>query len=203
MEQLDLFDKVSEKENRKTQLAVLNEQVKDCTSCLLHQWRKNTVFGEGNVQADVVICGEAPGQTEDETGRPFVGRAGKLLDNMIQSMGLKREDVFILNVCKCRPPGNRRPSPIEMEKCKYYLANQLFIIKPKVIIALGNTALGALTGKDSGITKRCGEWETEEVSQLVDRPKLMPCYHPSALLRNPKWKEPAWHALQKVASEIR
>lgn len=177
-------------------LDTLNVTVQNCQACRLHETRTNTVFGEGNQDAKVVFVGEAPGQTEDETGRPFVGRAGKLLDNMIDSMGLTRADVYIANICKCRPPGNRKPKVDEMELCKPYLLTQLATIKPKALVALGNTALGALTGKDGGITTRCGEWE------LIGNWKIMPCYHPSALLRNPNWKEPAWHALQKVAKEL-
>jgi DNA polymerase len=182
--------------NRLLALGSIKEDVDKCTSCLLCANRINTVFGEGNPKAKIVFCGEAPGQTEDETGRPFVGRAGKLLDNMINSMGLGREDVYILNVCKCRPPGNRKPNSEEMDTCKPFLLRQLEIIKPKVIVALGNTALGGLTGVDGGITRRCGQWEE------ACGTKLMPCYHPSALLRNPKWKDPAWFALQKVKKEL-
>jgi DNA polymerase len=180
-------------------LEVIKQEVEACAECPLALGRTNIVFGEGNPEASVVFLGEAPGQTEDETGRPFVGRAGKLLDNMIQSMNLKREDVFILNICKCRPPNNRKPTPTEMEKCGHFLVRQLEIIKPKVIIALGNTALGGLTGKDGGITKRCGVWESSENFPGI---KIMPCYHPSALLRNPNWKEPAWRALQEVVKEL-
>lgn len=177
-------------------LLQIKKEVESCQACVLCACRTQTVFGEGNSDADVVFVGEAPGQTEDETGRPFVGKAGKLLDNMIDSMGLKREDVFILNICKCRPPKNRKPTPAEMKACMPFLERQLAEIKPKVIIALGNTALGGLTGIDGGITKRCGEWE--EANGI----KLMPCYHPSALLRNPNWKKPAWYALQKVQEAL-
>ena len=175
----------------------VNSQVEKCTSCNLCEKRTQTVFGEGNPEAKIVFCGEAPGQTEDETGRPFVGRAGKLLTNMIKNgLELEREDVYILNICKCRPPGNRTPKPEEMDTCKPFLLLQLGIIQPEVIVALGNTALGGLTGNGSGITRRCGEWE--EAHDI----KLMPCFHPSALLRNPKWKDPSWFALQKVKDAV-
>jgi uracil-DNA glycosylase len=176
-------------------LEILRVKVIECTSCCLHKGRTQIVFGEGNLEAKVMFIGEAPGASEDATGRPFVGRAGKLLDNMIASMGLKRDDVYIANICKCRPPANRKPKPDEMDTCKQFLLTQLNTIKPKVIIALGNTALEGLTGS-GGISKRCGEWE-----ELLGM-KLMPCFHPSALLRNPSWKEPAWHALQKAALEL-
>jgi uracil-DNA glycosylase len=182
--------------SKQKRLDVLNSEVTRCQSCRLGENRIQTVFGEGNPDAKVVLIGEGPGQTEDETGRPFVGRAGKLLDNMIASMGLKREDVYIANIVKCRPPGNRKPRQDEMDICMPYLTVQLGIIQPKVIVALGNTALAGLTGKEGGIAKRCGEWEK------LGEWNLMPCYHPSALLRNPNWKEPAWNALQNVVKEL-
>lgn len=207
MEQLDLdFSKsvksLTEYEDSRILLQVQSEAIKNCQKCDLHKARTQTVFGEGDPQARVVFCGEAPGQTEDETGRPFVGRAGKLLDNMIESIGLKRDEVYILNICKCRPPGNRTPSPYEMEACLPYLRDQLEIIKPEIIVALGNTALGGLTGAGSGITRRCGAWEDIPPNIGLPQVALMPCYHPSALLRNPKWKEPAWHALQAVKNRL-
>jgi uracil-DNA glycosylase len=182
--------------SKQKSLYVLNNEVVNCQLCRLEGSRIKTVFGEGNVDASVMFVGEAPGQNEDDTGRPFVGRAGKLLDNMIASMGLKREDVYIANICKCRPPGNRKPQQDEMSTCKPFLLEQIDIIKPKVIVALGNTALGGLTGIDGGITTRCGNWEA------LGWWKIMPCYHPSALLRNPNWKAPAWRALQKVVEEL-
>lgn len=180
-------------------LKLIAGEISQCTNCSLHLTRTNTVPGEGNPDSKIVLLGEGPGQTEDEMGRPFVGRAGKLLNNMIGSMGLKREDVFILNICKCRPPNNRKPTPTEMDKCGLFLIRQIEILSPKVIIALGNTALGGLTGKDGGITKRCGVWETSDKFPGI---KIMPCYHPSAMLRNPNWKEPAWLALQEVVKEL-
>lgn len=185
--------------SKQKRLEILSGEVSRCVSCVLHEGRTNTVFGEGNVDAKVMLIGEAPGQTEDETGRPFVGRAGKLLDNMIASMGLKREDVYIANISKCRPPGNRKPQQDEMNSCMPYLHLQLAIIKPKVIVALGNTALEGLTGH-GGVSKRCGVWEDIKWGPWSGR--LMSCYHPSALLRNPKWKEPAWLALQKVVEAL-
>ena len=186
--------------DRLEKLELLKESVNICSQCKLAEGRIQTVFGEGNVQAKVVFLGEGPGQIEDETGRPFVGRAGKLLDNMIKSMGLEREEVYILNIVKCRPPANRKPKPEEMDACKKFLTQQLQIIQPQVIVALGNTALGGLTGRDGGITIRCGVWEGADIGGY--KVKLMPCYHPSALLRNPSWKEPAWKSLQKVIKEL-
>jgi DNA polymerase len=182
--------------SKQKRLDVLKTEVSKCQSCRLWEGRAQIVFGEGNLDAKIMLVGEAPGATEDETGRPFVGRAGKLLDSMIASMGLKREHVYIANICKCRPPGNRKPKQDEMDTCMQYLTTQLETIRPKIIVALGNTALGGLTGHDGGISIRCGNWEG------VGEYKLMPCMHPSALLRNPNWKAQAWYALQKVAKEL-
>lgn len=182
--------------DKKLALALLEEEIYTCKKCRLCETPGLHVPGEGNPDAAIIFVGEGPGATEAETGRPFVGRAGKLLDNMIASMGLQRNEVYIANICKCRPPGNRKPKPDEMNMCKPYLFWQIAVIQPKVIVALGNTALGGLTGRDGGISSRCGEWET------VEKLKMMPCYHPSALLRNPNWKTPAWYALQKVAKEL-
>lgn len=186
--------------SKELKLLEIVTEINQCTACSLSNTPGLHVPGEGNSEAKIVFLGEAPGATEAEKGRPFVGRAGKLLDNMIQSMDLQRSDVYILNVVKCRPPDNRRPLPAEITSCKSFLLKQLEIINPKVIIALGNTALGFLTGKDSGIVSRCGNFEKVEINgKSID---IMPVFHPSALLRNPKFKEPAWYALQKVAKEI-
>jgi uracil-DNA glycosylase len=186
--------------SKQNYLDILKSEVSKCQACRLSENRTHTVFGEGNQDAKVVLVGESPGATEDETGRPFVGRAGKLLDNMIMSIGLARDDVYITNICCCRPPGNRKPHQDEMDACKARLHKQLSIIQPEIIIALGNTALGGLTGQDGGIVKRCGEWEEIDIDGRKIR--LLPIFHPSALLRNPNWKAPAWHALQKVGEAL-
>jgi DNA polymerase len=182
-----------EKQNR---LNVLSEDIRGCTKCSLCKTPGLSVPGEGNIDAQVMFVGEAPGATEAETGRPFVGRAGKLLDNMIGSMSITRSEVFIANICKHRPPDNRKPTPAEMTACLPYLLEQIKTIQPKVIVALGNTALGGLTGVDGGVTKRCGIWE--DMSGI----KLMPCFHPSALLRNPTQKPQAWRALNTVKESL-
>lgn len=182
-------------------LIVLKAKAESCEACDLCKTRTNVVFGEGNPQAQIVFVGEGPGRTENDTGRPFVGRAGKLLTNMILSIGLKREDVYILNIVKCWPPNNRKPTQEEMNACRPFLVRQLETIQPRVIVALGNTALGGLTGNDGGITKRCGVWEDVEVGYI--KSKLMPCFHPSYLLREPKYKDNAWYALNSVRKLLR
>lgn len=178
----------------------VNNAIRKCEKCSLCKSTVNKVPGEGNRYADVVFCGEGPGQTESETGRPFVGRAGKMLMNMLASIDLKREDVYILNTCKCRPPNNRKPTPEEMDTCFPFLRDQIRLIQPKIIVALGNSALYSLTGKDGGITKRCGT--IEYFTKYDENIKIIPNFHPSGLLRNPKWKESAWHAMQLVKKEL-
>ncbi len=159
-------------------LARLAQKVSTCTSCELSRTRKSVVFGEGNERAELVFVGEAPGEEEDLRARPFVGRAGKLLDQMIERIGLKREDVFICNVLKCRPPHNRDPEPGEVEACKGYLRAQLELIRPRVICTLGRHAYNTLLNVDARITKIRGVFT--EYNGTV----LLPTYHPSFLLRN-------------------
>jgi len=174
----------------------LVEEINSCTKCELCKTSGLKVPGEGNLQAKIFICGEAAGAEEEKQGRPFVGRSGKLLNNMLASIELKREDVWIGNTVCCRPPNNRNPLPEESAACRPFFLRRLEIIKPKVIVALGNVALGTLTGVGSGITKRCGKWEEVEIEGNTY--KILPQMHPSALLRNPKWKEPAWYTMQEL-----
>ncbi len=183
-------------------LPLLAAEVSSCTKCVLHETRKQTVFARGNPQARIAIVGEAPGADEDEQGLPFVGRAGQLLDKMIGAMGLNPEtDVYVCNILKCRPPGNRRPEPEETERCIPYLHEQLAIVKPKVIVAMGNSAVQALLGTKLGITKVRGQWKLYKGETLV-----MPTYHPSYLLRpSPQQveaKKQAWEDLQAVMKEL-
>jgi len=176
------------------------EDIGDCRRCGLHRGRKNLVFGSGNEQARLVFVGEGPGADEDEQGLPFVGRAGQLLTQMIEGTAakegipIKRADVYICNVVKCRPPGNRTPEPPEMETCGQFLYRQLQAIKPKAICLLGGTAARGLLGTKEGITKIRGNW-----TSWRDIP-VMPTYHPSYLLRqvSPQAKREAWEDLKKV-----
>ncbi len=174
-------------------LASLDEvarHVASCRGCELYKTAKNHVPGEGNPRAGFVCVGEAPGQTEDELGRPFVGRAGDLLTKILEAIQLKREDVFICNVLKHRPPGNRNPAPDEIKACSPYLLRQLELLQPKVILALGTFASQTLLQTNQPIGKLRG---------LVHRYHGVPLivtYHPAALLRNPAWKRPTWEDVQ-------
>jgi uracil-DNA glycosylase family 4 len=183
-------------------LDVIAAEVASCTKCELAKTRTNTVFSRGNPEAKLCFVGEAPGADEDEQGLPFVGRAGQLLDRMIVAMGLDpAKDVYVCNIIKCRPPGNRKPTPEESETCIPYLHEQLAAVAPKVFVAMGNTAVAALLGTKLGITKVRGEWKLYRGRVL-----LMPTYHPSYLLRpsaqQPQAKREAWEDLQKVMKEL-
>ena len=170
----------------------LPERVAACTRCVLCKSRTTTVFGEGTPATKLVFCGEGPGFEEDRSGRPFVGPAGELLSDMItKGMKMRREDVFILNAVKCRPPDNRTPAPDELAACKPFLVEQLAVIRPAVIVALGNPACLALLGQ-SGITKIRGRvFEAHGA-------KVVPTYHPAYLLRNPDGKRETWEDLKLV-----
>jgi DNA polymerase len=180
--------------NRKDVLtfSLLQKAVKTCRKCSLANTRKNVVFGEGNNMARLVFIGEAPGEEEDLQGRPFVGRAGKFLDQMIERTGLRRDEVFICNVLKCRPPNNRDPEPEEIESCKGYLISQLKIINPKIICTLGRHAYNALFGVDERITRIRG------VLTEYKRTPLLPTYHPSFLLRNQTRVKEVWEDMEKL-----
>ncbi len=160
-------------------LEVIQDEVKSCTKCGLHSSRKNTVFSRGNPQASICIVGEAPGEDEDNQGLPFVGRSGKLLDETITSLGLDpAKDVYVCNIIKCRPPKNRRPTDEETNSCLDFLEEQLKLVAPKVIVALGSTAVNGLINTTYGITKIRGQFFKRK-DTLV-----MPAYHPSYVLRN-------------------
>ena len=175
-------------------LAVMSNKVSNCHLCSISNSRKNIVFGEGNENASLMFVGEAPGANEDEVGRPFVGKAGMLLVKIIENvLDLKREDVYIANVLKCRPPNNRVPTLEEVTSCKPYLLEQISIIKPKIIVALGSTSYHHLTGDyDMPISKIRGE-----VLEFADA-KLIPTFHPSFLLRNPSAKKEVFSDMLKV-----
>ena len=168
----------------------------DCTRCKLHRGRTKLVFGDGNPKADLVFVGEGPGRDEDAQGLPFVGRAGKLLTQMIEAMGLQRKDVYICNVVKCRPPENRTPEKDEVETCSPFLLRQLDSIAPKVIVCLGSVAAQTLLQTNRGISHFRGEW-----LEFRGR-KLMATYHPAYLLRNPGAKGEVWKDLQKVMAVL-
>lgn len=183
-------------------LPVLMADVKACVQCGLHATRTNTVFARGSIEAKLCFIGEAPGADEDAQGLPFVGRAGQLLDRMIHAMGLDPErDVYVCNIIKCRPPGNRKPEPEETAKCIPFLHEQLAHMKPKVIVALGNTAVASLLGTKLGITKVRGSWKLYRGAIPV-----MPTYHPSYLLRpgpaQSEAKRQVWEDLQTVMKEL-
>ena len=169
----------------------------ECTRCRLHQGRRHIVFGEGNPHAALVFVGEAPGGDEDEQGRPFVGKAGQLLTKIIQAIGLDRSDVYIANIVKCRPPGNRDPDDEEISTCIPFLHGQLAAIRPRIICALGRIAARSLLGTDQGITQLRGRFH-----RFGDVP-VMPTYHPSYLLRNESKKRETWIDMQMVQKELR
>lgn len=175
-----------------TTLDGIAQLVRQCTLCALHSTATNPVPGEGNPTARLVCVGEAPGATEDETGRPFVGRAGELLTKILEAIDLKREDVFICNVLKHRPPGNRNPAPDEIVACRPYLMRQLELIRPSVILALGTFAAQTLLETKLAIGKLRGN-----VHRFYGTP-LVVTYHPAALLRNPTWKRPTWEDVKLV-----
>jgi DNA polymerase len=168
-----------------------------CRRCGLAETRTRTVPGEGSARPRLMVIGEAPGADEDASGRPFVGRAGQLLTRMLAAIGLSREDVFIANVLKCRPPGNRPPAPDEVASCKPYLQEQVALLEPPLILALGNHAVRALLAADRGISHVRGR-----LQRTPEGWRVMPTYHPSYLLRNPAAKKEVWEDLKKVAAEL-
>ena len=177
-------------------LLKIRQDLGDCTRCSLHRARTNLVFGDGNPKAELVFVGEGPGRDEDVQGLPFVGRAGKLLTQMIEAMGLQRKDVYICNVVKCRPPENRTPEKDEVAECSPFLLRQLDFISPKVIVCLGSVAAQTLLETNRGISHFRGEW-------LEFRgKKLLATYHPAYLLRNPSAKGEVWKDLQKVMAVL-
>ncbi len=178
-------------------LSAVQDELRDCTRCKLCKGRKTIVFGEGDPNAVLVFVGEGPGQEEDQQGRPFVGAAGQLLtDIIVKGMKLRREDVYICNIVKCRPPGNRNPEPDEIEACEPFLIKQLQAIRPKMIVALGNVAVKTLLKTKEGITKLRGTWQTYQGIPL------MPTFHPAYLLRNPSDKKLVWEDIKKVLAEM-
>jgi DNA polymerase len=168
------------------------ETIHECQKCALGATRTKFVFGVGNPNADLMLIGEAPGAEEDRQGIPFVGRAGKLLTDILKAINFEREDVYIANILKCRPPQNRDPLPSEREQCFPYLMKQLELIKPKVIVGLGRIAANALLNKNESLTK------LREEEYSINNIKVFITYHPAALLRNPNWKRGCWEDIKKV-----
>lgn len=179
-------------------LQIIRKDLGECTRCGLHVARQNIVFGEGNPEAPVVFVGEGPGAEEDRTGRPFVGRAGELLTKIIESVGWRREDVYICNIVKCRPPKNRDPLLDEVATCRPYLERQLLTIRPLVIVSLGKPASSTLLGRNIAITKTRGIW------QEWNGIPLMPTFHPAYLLRNytRETRQAVWDDLRAVRARV-
>jgi uracil-DNA glycosylase family 4 len=208
IEQADLFGEVNQTsqggssrvgrpaltviESQDASLDAIREDIGDCRRCKLCEHRRTIVFGEGNPKARLVFVGEGPGADEDASGRPFVGRAGQLLDKIIAAIGLKREEVYIANVVKCRPPGNRPPEPGEVGTCEPFLFRQLAFIHPQVIVALGAPAFQCLVKTKEPIGRARGEWREWNGA------KLMPTFHPAFLLRSPDKKREVWEDMKKV-----
>jgi uracil-DNA glycosylase len=190
-------------------LKIIREDLGDCTRCVLHmQGRKQIVFGVGNPKAELMFVGEGPGADEDEQGEPFVGRAGQLLNNMIKAMGITREEVYIANIVKCRPPGNRTPEREECDTCSPFLMRQIAVVKPKVIVALGATAAKTLLAMNSSMAQLRGRFYDFRPAGMRsndlnwDGCKLAVTYHPAFLLRDPRQKGETWKDLQMVMKEL-
>src|ERR1700677_2539150 len=189
-------------------LKLIREDLGDCTRCQLYKGRSKIVFGVGDPRAELMFVGEGPGADEDAQGEPFVGRAGQLLNNMIKAMGLRREDVYIANIVKCRPPGNRQPERDECDTCSPFLMRQIAAIKPKVIVALGATAAKTLLAMSSSMMQLRGRfYDFKPTGVRSNDPhwngcKLAVTYHPAFLLRDPRQKGEAWKDLQMVMKEL-
>ena len=181
----------------KLSLPELEAVATSCTACRLHQGRTHVVFGVGNPHAELMFVGEAPGRDEDLQGEPFVGRAGQLLTRIIEAMGMKREEVYIANVIKCRPPNNRNPETDEIARCEPYLIRQIALVQPRLIVALGTFGAQTLLKTKLPISQLRGRFHTYQGV------KLMPTFHPAFLLRNPERKRAVWEDMQMVQRELR
>ncbi|MEO6815829.1 MAG: uracil-DNA glycosylase [Edaphobacter sp.] len=182
---------------REASMQAIRDEIGDCTRCpLAYAGRRNIVFGDGDPGARLMFVGEGPGADEDATGVPFVGKAGQLLNNMIGAMGLKREEVYIANIVKCRPPANRVPEPVEANTCAQFLVKQIDVVQPEVIVALGATAATYLLGVKQSLASLRGTWHSCRGA------KVAVTYHPAFLLRDPRQKGEAWKDLQRVMAEM-
>ena len=182
--------------DRENALRIIREDIGDCTRCALHKGRNKLVFADGSANARLMFVGEGPGADEDAQGLPFVGRAGQLLNNMIAAMGLKREEVYIANIVKCRPPANRTPEPEEANTCSPFLFRQIDVVRPEVLVALGATAATYLLGQRQPLAGLRGRVHSFRGSRLIVT------YHPAFLLRDPRQKKEAWADLQIAMSEL-
>lgn len=180
-----------------TSWPTLTQEVFSCKKCRLSQTRQNVVLGEGDLHAPLMFIGEGPGQQEDATGRPFVGAAGQLLDKMLAAIGLAREQVYICNIVKCRPPQNRVPEPDERAACMGYLRAQVALVRPKVIVCLGSTPARALLGDEIRITRDRGVWHLKKGVWFI------PTFHPAALLRDADKKRPAWEDFKAIRDKLK
>lgn len=178
--------------HRKQNLIALEESLQHCQNCPLGATRNNLVFGRGSEEADIVFIGEGPGEQEDLQGSPFVGRAGQLLDKIIDAAGLTEEDYYICNIVKCRPPGNRVPAPEEVKACIPNLRQQVAYVRPRIMVLLGASAAKAIIDPGIGITKARGKWV--KMGNFL----VMPTFHPAALLRDPQKKIPVWEDFQEI-----
>ena len=177
-------------------LTDVRKELGDCKRCKLHRTRRTIVFGEGNEKASLMLIGEAPGYDEDIQGKPFVGKAGQLLTKILQSINLPREEVYITNIVKCRPPQNRNPQPDEIQSCNPFLVKQITVVQPKIICALGSFSAQTLLKTDTKITALRGKvFDLEGI-------KVIPTYHPAFLLRNPERKREVWEDMKKIAGLI-
>lgn len=174
----------------------LNEAIKNCNKCKLYSGRKNIVFGVGNKNADIMFIGEGPGADEDIQGEPFVGKAGQLMNKAFEALDIKREEVYIANIVKCRPPQNRNPETDEANACMDYLRNQVLLVKPKIIVLLGSVALKNILGEEYGITNSRGKWIEKKGIWYI------PTFHPAALLRDDSKKIDFWKDLKLVKSKL-
>jgi DNA polymerase len=182
---------------RAAELAALCTAASTCTRCRLSEGRNKVVFGSGDPDAELMFIGEGPGADEDRQGLPFVGRAGELLTKIIAAIDRTREQVYIANIVKCRPPGNRDPQPDEVAACRGYLERQIALVQPRILVALGRVAAQTLLGTDSPIGRLRGQWfKVQGIPTMVT-------YHPAALLRNPALKRPTWEDLQQVRDRLR
>jgi uracil-DNA glycosylase len=181
---------------RAAALGAMAEVVAACRRCRLCEGRQKTVFGSGDPNADLMFIGEGPGAEEDRQGLPFVGRAGELLTRIIEAIGMTRDQVYIANIVKCRPPGNRDPQPDEVAACRPYLERQIALVRPRLLVALGRIAAQTLLGNDLPIGRMRGQW-----FEVLGVP-LMVTYHPAALLRNPALKRPTWEDMQQVRDRL-